>query len=764
MKRTSKSCLVLAFLLLTAAIVPAQDEARAAWQLTNFDITVDNLGAERALNARAVVTLRNNGRAAGSGLTLRINAKAEIKAVSVGGAAASYRATPEARGGAERIGITLPSSVEPNAIVNVTVDYRLPVEENTGIAAVSPIGSQFLPASLWYPQLNTQYAVRGADTAPFHLSVSGGDAISSGVDRSSAGNSVFDQTISGMPFFVTGSWDRVEVATAKDATAFLPKGASVEERRRAEALLTLAANARAFLAELLGPSPSVPVRLVVVPRGSGFDDAGTVLLSAAALRRSKVDAVTAMTVIEAMAHLRFAADGGAHGEGYGVLTEGLGRFLTALFLEKEFGAESADTERTRERLDYLAVVRRDSPLTRTTLFDDTYFNSVSNKGAMVWRLVDRIVGREAFLAAVRTSLQSAKGDPNGFNLTRLRVLLGERGASIKALLDQELDQATDMDLMVGLPRQEGGQWISAVRNLGSIDATVSIAATTESGERILTAASIAAHDFGEVAYKTSGKIVRVEIDPEKFYPQIDYGNDIVPHPAGVWNDLGEANRLVGAQDYAKAESFARVMLTVSPRMQEARIVLARALLGQNKNDEAEREYRQLIDERLPVPAALAWADIGLGEIALRRGQAAEAARRFNDAVREDAGYPPTVAARAARLRAEAAANSSPPIDESAKAFLAQLDTTIRTGGKAGLDAMVVPGELGKFIRGLAGTPSDVWDTRVLRTEMLDSNRLAADVTLNTRQLGADHTGSAVLVLARVGGGWKLAAIEYFEVR
>jgi hypothetical protein len=78
--------------------------------------------------------------------------------------------------------------------------------------------------------------------------------------------------------------------------------------------------------------------------------------------------------------------------------------------------------------------------------------------------------------------------------------------------------------------------------------------------------------------------------------------------------------------------------------------------------------------------------------------------------------------------------------------------------------MVMPGELVRFLKGLAGTPSEVWDTRVLRTEQLDASRLAADVELHTKQLGVEHSGTAVLILGRVGGGWKLNAIEYFEVR
>ena len=753
-------------LLVSPNISRAQDEARAVWQITKFDISVSNPGAERALNARAILSLRNAGRGTGSSIGLRLNSKATIKGVSVDGTTTTFVSTPEARGGSQRLGIKLPATVAPGGGATVALDYRLPVEENTGLAGISPIGSQFLPDALWYPQLNTRLALRGADTAPFHLTVAGAPALSSGIDKSAnGGDSVYEQPLSAMPFFVTGSWDRVDgAANAKGVSTFLLKGASADERRRADALMGLAADARAFFADLLGPATDVPVRLVSVTRGAGFDDSGAILLNAAAFRRNKVDAITALGIAEAIARLHLGRDTGVHGEGYGALREGLARFLATLFLEKVFGPEAADAERARERLAYVSVVKRDAPLSRTTALDDSYFNTVGNKGAMVWRLIDHLVGRDVFVAALRTSLQAAKSDQDGLTLARLRSVLVERGgASLKTLLDQEFDQTTDMDLLVGLPRMEGGQWVSALRNLGAIDANVNVTATTDSGERIVARGTIPAHDFAQVPFKTASKIIRVEVDPEKFYPQIDFSNDIVPHSENALNALGEATRLLGAQDYTKAETIAREMLLAAPRMQEARVVLARSLLGENRNDDAEREARQLLEEKLPTPASLAWADIVLGEVAMRRGQAGEAVRRFNDAVREEAEYPSTLAARAARIRAEAA-GAVPPIDESVKAFLRQFDAAIRNGRKADLDALVVPGELGKFIRGLAGTPSEFWETRVLRTETLDENRVAADVELHTKELGVEHSGTALLILARVGGGWKLAGIEFFEVK
>lgn len=756
--------------LLVALIVSfdlrAQDEARAAWQVTNFDITVANLSTERALNARATLNVHNVGRGSGSTLTLRINTKAEIKSVTIGGATAPYRILPEPRGGGQRILITLPNTIAANDSISVTVEYRLPVEDNAGTAAISPVGSQFLPSAMWYPAPNTAFAVRGPDYAPFRLTVNNATAVSSGVEKSAGGNSVFEQTLNAQPFFVTGDWDRVDGgATAAGITTLIPKGSGDEERKQAQNLMTLTANARTFYATLFGAAPELPVRLIAVRRGAGFDDAGAILLSEGALRRKKVDATTALGIAEATARIWIGANSAVRGEGYGVLREGLARYVAALFIEKEFGADAANEERARQRLAYASIAKRDAPLARTTALDPTYFNSVGNKGAMVWRLAAGLLGREAFLGLVRDALAAAQKDLDGFTLTRLRTALSDRGgATMKSILDSELDQPTDMDLLVGLPQQQGGQWTAALRNIGSFEAKVAVAGTTSAGQRVTAQATIPPHDFAQVSFSSPTPITRIEVDPEKLYPQLDYTNDIAPRQIDVSGSLGEAMRLFGTQDFAKAESLTKQLVASAPEMQEARVLFARALLAQNKLDEAEREFKQLAENRLPTPSTLAWTAIGLGEIALRRGQAKEAVRLFSEAARADAEYAASLNARAARIRAEAAAASTPAIDESVKAFIGQLDTAIRSGRQNDIVPLTVPGELKRFVQQVVGTQPELWETRVLRTEALSATEIAVDVSMQTRQLGADHSGTAVFVLAKVGGAWKLNAIELFEVK
>jgi Tetratricopeptide repeat len=743
----------------------AQDEPRAAWQVTRFDITIDAPGAERDLKANSRLTIRNVGKGAGTTISLRLNPKAEVKDININGAVATFRSSVESRGNLQRVSISLPAPVAPNATVDVSVSYRMPVPENTGLAAIAPGGSQFLPLSNWYPAANTQFSLRGPDAAPFVLKFRGGPIVSSGVQAQQGGQ--YEQTLNAQPFFLEGQWETLDgtAGETRGISAWLPKGASAEERKQAEAIIALAGAARSFFAGLLGPSADVPVRLISVTRGAGFTDAGTLLLDAASFRRTKIDSATALLVAETIGHLWIGGKVAVRGEGLGVVREGLTRYLATLFLEKQFGREAAEAERLRERIAYAGITRRDAPLSMTSPFDSTYYSSVTNKGAMIWRLVDRAVGRDAFINTLRTLLQAKASDEGGLTLLALRQAFNERGgAGLKAVLDHELDQPTDMDLLIGLPQQRGGQWVSALRNTGSVDATVTVQAMTASGQRLSVEANIPARGFGEAVFNTTAQPTRVEVDPDKLYPQLDYANDVAPRTRLSEEALSEASTLLAQQNFARTEAIAREVLALAPGITEARVLLGRALLAQNKLDEAEKEFRAALDMNAPAPSTLAWANVGLGEIALRKGQAAEAARRFNEAVRVDAEYASTLAARAGRIRAEMAANAAPAVDESAKAFIAQFDAAIKSGRKADIEALIIPGELTTFVKGIIGSQPETWTTRVLRTEQLDSNRLAADVSINARQLGRDQSGTAVLVLARAGGSWKVAGIEFFEVR
>ena len=756
--------ILLLLTLVLCLFTPAspQTTATIVWQVTSFDIAANVQQTERALNAVATISATNVGSGPGRTLTVRLNSKASVKSATVNGAAASFRPAPESRADLQRVEISLPASVAPNGSVTVAVTYVLPVESNTGFFAISPIATHFLPGSFWYPMPNTPFSVRGADTAPFRLSVNLPNVISAGVEKPGPSGVAFDQSLYGQPFFVQGDWDRVEGAgDGRGISVLLEKGATAEDRKRAEGLIAFTVAARAFYAATLGPAPDVPLRLVSVRRGAGFSDSGTMLIDADTVHLPRIDAATALTVAEGVAHLWIGGQAAVRGEGSGVLRDALVRYLGTLFLEKQFGVDAVKSELYRQRLAYTSVAQRDGPLGRTTPSDSTYFGSVPNRGAMFWRLVERRLGRDVLMGVLRASVES--GRQNGMTLAGMRDALVARGGdSLKAVLDQQLDQLVDTDLMVGLPQQRGAEWVSALRNVGSIDVTVSVAATTDRGERILAEATIPAKNFAQAVFKTPAQIVRVEVDPDKLYPQLDYGNDVMPRAKDLSQALNEAQLQLGGQDFIKAEATARAMLVAAPRFQEAQIILGRALLGQNRIDEAEKLFRAALDEPLPFAGTLAWANIGLGEIALKRNQAVEATKRFNDAVLAGRDYPSSLAARTGRIRAEAAANNAPPVDEAARAFITQLSQAVVSNKKAELESRVVSGELVKFINASIGT--EAWETKVLRTEQLSANLIAADVHIRANKLGTVGEGTAVLILARTSSGLKLSGIELFEVR
>jgi hypothetical protein len=760
-----KTFLLTILLLCLCAHAGAQTSAPVIWQVNSFDVNANVLQAERVINAVATLNATNVGGSAGRTLTVRLNSKASVRSVAVNGAASTFRPSPEPRGELQRVEIALPAPVAPNASTSVTVTYSLPVENNTGLLAISPIATQFLPLAFWYPMPNTPYTVRGADTAPFRLTVNLPNVISSGIEKSGAGGSIsFEQTLHSQPFFVQGDWEKVEgTADGRGILVLMEKGMGAEERKRAEALITFTGAARSFFAGMFGPAPDVPLRLVAIRRGAGFSDGGTVLIDADTLRLPKIDASTALSIAEDVVRLWIGGQAPVRGEGAGVLRDALVRFLATQFLEKQFGRDAVQSELYRERIAYAAVAQRDGPIARASQLDNTYFGSVPNRGAMFWRLVDRKLGHDAFVEVLKTAVQNARTEQSGLTLTGLREALAARGGdSAKSLIDQQLDQVIDTDLMIGLPQQRGANWVSALRNIGSIDVTVTVAATTDSGQVVTAEATLPAKNFSEAVFKTSARIVRVEVDPEKFYPQLDYGNDVVPRAKDLPDALNEATLQLGAQDFVKAEATARAMLNVAPRFQEARILLARALLGQNKLDEAEKLFRSALDEGLPFPATLAWANIGLGEIAMKRNQAAEAAKRFGDAVVASRDYPSSLAARLARIRAEAAAGNAPAVDPAVQAFATQLSQALVSNRKPDLESRIIAGELMRFINGSIGTES--WDTRVVRTEQLNANLIAADVQITLKKLGATGSGTAVLLITRTPAGLKLSGIDLFEVR
>lgn len=742
-----RSAITFTFLLFTLCISTfSQTEPRAAavWQVKKYDITAST--TDRFLNASATLEIQNVGNAAGSRLTLRISEFAEVSAVQLNGASATFnKIQNEPLGGSrnlQRISVNLPA-IQPNANFTVKVDYRLKVDENSGLNAISPLGSQFLPLSFWYPTPNSQYAPKGADFAPFSLKLSSSDTV---ISSGTANGTNYEQKLNGQPFFITGSWDLVDV---KGITVYLPKGAGDFEKQRASELGNLVAEASSFTAGLLGTAPNLPMRIVAVRRGAGFSDSGTLLLDYATFRRQKIDSNTAMTIADSVAKIWLGNVKLVKGEGYGVIREGLSRYIATQFIEKQFGKESADSERFRQYAAYATVARSDSPFNLISPLDNSYYSSVANKGAMIWRLLANQMGQANLFNYFKT--------PESITLLGIRTSF----SNTYEVLDFPTNNVTDTNLLVGLPQMSGGVAKVAVRNTGSIAANVNVLAITDKGERLVEKTSIMPKSFGEVIFKTASNIVRTEIDPEKYYPQTDYSDDVAPREFVDSNPIVAVKRAFDKQDYATAEKNARTILQNNSHLDEVRTWLGRALLAENNLSEAEKEFKTALNEKLPTPNTIAWGNVGLADIAIKSNRNAEAEKYFTDAIKDEGEYGATYAARLGRQKISAGT-----VDESVKSFFTQFDKAVVSARKTEVEALILTGEIPRFAGGVVGGQPEKWETQVLRTEKIDANHTLVEISLSAKRLGTENieTGTAVFVLAKVGNSWKLAGVESFEVR
>jgi len=747
--------LTIFFVLILSGMVAvsatAQTGANATWRVQKYDLNVTLPQDERSriVTARAVLNIKNvSGSPAGT-LTLRISSAAEVTSIKINDAVVDFTKAEEKVGDAlslQRVSMRF-GSLAPEAILTAAVEYKLNIKENSAAAAFAASGGHFLPLSFWYPTPNSWYFTRGADTAPVRLNVmaaNGATVVSSGVETAG----IFEQKLNGQPFFVTGNWD---VSNQNGVAVYVPKGVNAEGQKRAAELAAMMSEAKTYISGILGNAPDVPLRIVANRRGGGYGSGGTVIVDHAVFRRSKVDSLTAMSIAESVAKMWLGNAVSLTGEGSGVIAEGLSRYLATQFLESKYGKDVADIERQRQRTAYAAVSKRDAPMATVSPLDDFYYPEVANKGAMVWRILAKRIGATQFAGAVKAN--SADGN---LTLAELRSAFVDH----KELADYFFDQVTDMNLLAGTPQVLGAETKVALRNTGATDVTIDVVGTTATGERLTTTTTIKATSFGEVIFKSPNKIVRVEIDADKLYPQTEYSDDIAPRDTTDSDPLLAAKRHFDKQDFVNAEKTARTLLAGLPRFDDLRVLLGRALLAQGRNADADKEFKAVIDEKLPTARSLAWANVGLADVAAKANQNDAAIKFAEAAIFADADYGASLAARNLRNKIGYAS----PGDPGVKAFFAEFDKAASSNRKADVDSMVMSGEVAKFASGVSGS-TEQWQTQIVQIDWLDVNTVLVETNTTVKLLTRNsETGTAVYRLIKTGSGWKLAGVEMFEVR
>lgn len=772
-------------------LIAATAAAAQEVEVEKYNIAVRIDAAQSALDVRATITISNVGQSSKPKLYFRLNKLAKVSSASVGGAPAQVETTEDRRVTTlNQLAVTPQTSLAAGAVAPVEVNYRLEVPETTALAYIYPAEVLLTPEATWVPMPSTHFTLYGPTTAPFSLTVTmppglGFKAASAGAAKSEANQTfTFEERQNSIPFMVAGVFDtpiavehggiKVEVYVQPGVNGGGGEAATAGQVAR---IIEEVRHVIDYFAKTLGGPPSgAGFRIVSSFRAGNIVVPGALVLSQQTFRQEALDAATIEVIADAVSRIwidgRLRVRGRESRSGQRPLTAGLlrdavPRHLAVLYIEERFGPEAAVEAFARMRSSYTPVAqsRRDAELGIQTLLLPTYGAAVLAKGPLVLRLISETAGRAKYIAALRSLLNSPQTKIVTFDDLRV-TLLKDSPPEIEKLFGQWVDSIIEPDIIIGIPQpseKPGAQRVN-LRNLGTGDVTVRVVATTASAKKVQASAIVPSEDLTSLELPTSEKIDLVEVDPDKLIIQANYDNDTKPPRISSQTLLNEGIVAFNKGEYAQAEARLKEGIRVDPRDPLLSAWLARALVAQSKLDEAATAAAVALKSNPPLLAALAWAHLTQGQVALARGNAGEAVASLRRALVEASDTPAQFAIRESLIKAERAAVKLPPTDETIQAFFTQFDALIKQPSSDKLFAVVIKNNLKRFVQGLTISPPTAWSTEILRVERLDANRVAVDVGLKVKAEGRDQSGTAVFSLFRSPSGWILEDVRLFNVK
>ncbi|HKC87794.1 MAG TPA: hypothetical protein VKG02_17550, partial [Blastocatellia bacterium] len=392
---------------INARIVPEEQKVDAQVKLRLVNLS------DPDLSERILLSPDNKPR-----LSFYLNQKAKVESMKVNGAAVQPKTAEDSRNNLTRVYVEMTSVMSGLREFDVDLDYSITATERGAALHVSGEETYLLPPSFWVPVTHTPYADHGADTAPFSLKVeapAGLKVISSGVRKS---ENSFEQSLASLPFFIIGDYDVVSQGGADcPVEVYYPRGSGEIGKQQAERIAAEAERAVKFYAKYFNAAPVEPFRVISTrqlntatsdsfsaSRETSASMVSAVTIDENIFRRDAVDLGTIELLSGAAARAWIDGQVLLRGRGAGMLRDALPVYLVAQYLGDRFGLPQRDAAFERFRRAYAAVARNDAPLLTQSPLDRNYATSVYNKGALVWRMIERTFGVLAFEKALRSSL------------------------------------------------------------------------------------------------------------------------------------------------------------------------------------------------------------------------------------------------------------------------------------------------------------------------------------------------------------------------
>jgi TolA-binding protein len=791
LKRLSPAVLII---LLFAAGAAAQEV-----EVDRYNINAKIDAAASTVDVRAALSVSNLAQTPKPKLFLRLTKLAKVSAVAVNGSSATFDTSDDRRVTTlNQIAITPQSPLEGGAKATIEVTYRIEAPESTAAIHIYPGEVLLTPGAVWVPMPSTMYAVYGPTTAPFTITLSatspasGFRALSSGAMKGEGQGATFEQPLNSLPLVVAGGFDqpvsqdrggvKVEIYVQPGIVALSADSKPADAKGIVSRLGDEAGRIIDFFTRTLGPPPAgATFRIISSARAGNLVEPGVLVLNEQVFRRETLSSSVIEVLADAVARLwiegrvrirgqdaRSAQESRAATKARSVafLSDSLPRYLSALYFEDRFGKDTARDLFTSMRWSYTPIAQsgRDAELGLQTLLLPNYSAAVFSKGPLVYRLLAETAGREKLLTAVKSLFSGPQTKVVTTDNLRAALTAGSP-PEVEKIFQQWVDSIVEPDLIIGSPlaSEKAGVQVVNLRNLGTGDVTVKVLAITASNKQVTTTVTVPSENLASAEIPTTEKITSVEVDPDKLIIQTNYDNDLRESNSKVTRTSAQTllNSSIGAfnkSQFAEAETNLREALRREPRSAVLHAWLARTLAAQKKMDDAAAEANSVL--KIEPPTALAWARITLGQVALSRNQAADAARQLRLAVVEADDATAEVAAHEALIQAEKGAGIAPQADESVRSFITQLDAAIKQPASDKLFTLVIKSNLKRFVQGITVSRPAAWSTEILHVDQVDANRVALDVGLKVKTEGRDQSGTAVFILNRVGSAWLLEDVPH----